>query len=126
MKAYQIKISLKGSKPLIWRRVLVPELITFKRLHETIQHSMGWLNYHLFLQLQVVERDLAGAAMNLCVHPVAPGKRLALQSPKSVKRRPAMKLSRTKCTNRSTLPLVCGLLTRHTLGTNPITTCPNN
>jgi hypothetical protein len=48
MKAYKIKITLEGSKPLIWRRVIVPAEITFKRLHDIIQLSMGWSNCHLY------------------------------------------------------------------------------
>ncbi len=48
MKAYQIKIILVDSEPLIWRRVMVPADITFKRLHDVIQFSMGWKDYHLY------------------------------------------------------------------------------
>lgn len=48
MKAYQIKISLLDSSPLIWRRVIVPAEITFKRLHDVIQFVMGWNNQHLY------------------------------------------------------------------------------
>jgi len=48
MKAYQIKIELIDSKPLIWRRVLIPADVTFKRLHDTIQFSMDWWDYHLY------------------------------------------------------------------------------
>lgn len=48
MKAYKIKISLLDSNPLIWRRVIVPANITFKRLHEIIQFTMGWLDNRLY------------------------------------------------------------------------------
>jgi hypothetical protein len=48
MKGYQIKIELINSKPLIWRRVLIPADITFRRLHDTIQLSMGWFDAHLY------------------------------------------------------------------------------
>jgi len=48
MKAYQIKIELVGSKPLIWRRIIIPSDVTFNYLHNIIQYSMGWLDYHLF------------------------------------------------------------------------------
>lgn len=44
----QLKISLKNSKPPIWRRVLVKSSISFYELHYTIQLAMGWGNYHLF------------------------------------------------------------------------------
>lgn len=44
----QLKITLKGTKPPIWRRVLVNKKTTFFRLHYIIQTSMGWENSHLF------------------------------------------------------------------------------
>lgn len=47
VKAYQIRISIKGSRPLIWRRVIIPADVTFKRLHDTLQLAMGWYDYHL-------------------------------------------------------------------------------
>jgi hypothetical protein len=48
MKAYQIKIELVGSEPLIWRRVTIPADVTFKRLHDTIQFSLDWWDRHLY------------------------------------------------------------------------------
>ena len=44
----QLKISLQGTKPLIWRRVLVENSISFFKLHYIIQCAMGWENSHLF------------------------------------------------------------------------------
>ena len=46
-QVYQFKISLKGIKPPIWRRIRVPETYTFWELHVAIQDSMGWEDYHL-------------------------------------------------------------------------------
>lgn len=46
-KVYQFKISLECTKPLVWRRILVPESFTFAELHNAIQNSMGWYNIHL-------------------------------------------------------------------------------
>ena len=43
----QVKISLRGTKPLIWRRILVEKTSTFEALHEVIQIAMGWTNSHL-------------------------------------------------------------------------------
>lgn len=37
MKAYIIKIELEGSKPLIWRRVIMPAGATYRRLHDVTQ-----------------------------------------------------------------------------------------
>ena len=42
MGAYQLKIMIKGSKPPIWRRILVPEGITFDNMHQIIQTAYGW------------------------------------------------------------------------------------
>lgn len=44
---YQIKITLAGSKPPIWRRVLVSAETTLDELHRIIQTAMGWEDYHL-------------------------------------------------------------------------------
>jgi len=46
-KIYQVKISLRGSKPNIWRRLLIPSDLLLADLHKTIQTSMGWMNSHL-------------------------------------------------------------------------------
>ncbi|MEA3383096.1 MAG: plasmid pRiA4b ORF-3 family protein [Campylobacterota bacterium] len=45
---YQLKISIKGAKPPIWRRVLVESNITFDELHNIIQNIFNWENYHLY------------------------------------------------------------------------------
>ncbi|MFP5488178.1 MAG: plasmid pRiA4b ORF-3 family protein [Acidimicrobiia bacterium] len=44
----QLKVMLKGSKPPIWRRVLVDATSTLEELHEVIQAAFGWWNYHLY------------------------------------------------------------------------------
>ena len=43
---YQFKITLKDSKPPIWRRIQVADC-TLDKLHEHIQTAMGWTNSHL-------------------------------------------------------------------------------
>jgi hypothetical protein len=44
---YQLKITLKGSKPPIWRRVQTPASTTLEMIHVIIQQSLEWVNYHL-------------------------------------------------------------------------------
>ena len=44
---YVLKITLKGSKPPIWRRVAVPSDIKLSKLHDVIQIVMGWDDCHL-------------------------------------------------------------------------------
>jgi len=46
---YQIKVTLVGSKPPIWRRFLVRDTTTLYRLHNILQTVMGWENYHLHM-----------------------------------------------------------------------------
>jgi hypothetical protein len=44
---YQIKVTLTGIKPPIWRRIEVPGQITLFKLHVVLQVVMGWTNSHL-------------------------------------------------------------------------------
>lgn len=46
-QVYQLKITLRGSKPPIWRRVLIPSNFSLYKLHQVIQLAMGWTNSHL-------------------------------------------------------------------------------
>ncbi len=43
---FQFKITLKGIKPPIWRRIQTKDC-TLDKLHEHIQTAMGWTNSHL-------------------------------------------------------------------------------
>lgn len=47
--AYQLKITLLGSEPPIWRRVLVSGSVSLAKLHDILQRAMGWTNSHLHL-----------------------------------------------------------------------------
>lgn len=43
---YQIKIVLLGTRPPIWRRVLVPADFTLAQLHDVVQATMSWEDCH--------------------------------------------------------------------------------
>lgn len=44
---YQFRIDIKGFKPPVWRRVLVPASDTLEDLHDVIQRIFEWDDYHL-------------------------------------------------------------------------------
>lgn len=47
LRYFQLKVTLQGTKPPIWRRVLVPIAMKLSDLHLVIQGAMGWQNYHM-------------------------------------------------------------------------------
>ena len=44
---WAIKLSLRGIKPEVWRRIELASTITLADLHQVIQTAMGWTNSHL-------------------------------------------------------------------------------
>jgi hypothetical protein len=44
---YQIKVTLLGTSPPIWRRLLVPANLTLEQLHDVLQLAMGWEDCHM-------------------------------------------------------------------------------
>ena len=46
-KIFQIQIALKGFKPKIWRRILIPSDLFLSDFNKIIQTTMGWTNSHL-------------------------------------------------------------------------------
>ncbi|MGB8475447.1 MAG: plasmid pRiA4b ORF-3 family protein [Candidatus Acidiferrum sp.] len=44
---YQIKITLNGLNPAIWRKMQVSADVTLFKLHRIIQEAMGWTDSHL-------------------------------------------------------------------------------
>ena len=47
MAGYICKIIIENTHPPVWRRVIVPNRITFEELHEVIQTLFSWENEHL-------------------------------------------------------------------------------
>ncbi|MGH4022018.1 MAG: plasmid pRiA4b ORF-3 family protein [Pseudonocardiaceae bacterium] len=46
---HQVKITLRGAKPPIWRRLEVPSGITLHDLHHSIQEAFGWDGFHMWV-----------------------------------------------------------------------------
>lgn len=44
---YQIKVTLLGTDPPIWRRLLVPADLTLEQLHDVLQVAMDWEDCHM-------------------------------------------------------------------------------
>lgn len=47
VKQYQLRVTLIGIDPPVWRRVRVPGDCTLDRLHRILQDLMGWQDAHL-------------------------------------------------------------------------------
>lgn len=41
LEIYQLKVTLLGTMPPIWRRLLVPATLTLAQLHDVLQAAMG-------------------------------------------------------------------------------------
>lgn len=67
MAGYICKIVIENTHPPVWRRVVVPERITFEELHEIIQILFSWGNEHLHEfevpgdRIYISDRDETGA-----------------------------------------------------------------
>ena len=42
-----LKVTLRGTKPPVWRRLLMQREMTLGDLHQAIQAAMGWYDSHL-------------------------------------------------------------------------------
>lgn len=47
MSGYVVKIVIEDTHPPVWRRIIIPEKISFANLHEIIQCAFGWDDMHL-------------------------------------------------------------------------------
>ncbi|MGW5466194.1 plasmid pRiA4b ORF-3 family protein [Streptomyces sp. NPDC003996] len=76
---HKIKITLRESRPPVWRRLEVPSGITLRELHDVIQAPFGWEDYHMWAfesgrdRYSVADRDLGiGSAASTRLGQVAP------------------------------------------------------
>jgi hypothetical protein len=46
-RIYQLKVTLKGTRPPIWRRLQIRSDTTLDQLHDVLQTAMGWSDCHL-------------------------------------------------------------------------------
>jgi hypothetical protein len=46
-EVFQLNVTLLGTMPPIWRRLLVPANITLGQLHNVLQDAMGWQDCHM-------------------------------------------------------------------------------
>jgi hypothetical protein len=47
VQVFQIKATLKGVRPPIWRRFMIRGDMTLEQLHDTLQCLMSWYDFHL-------------------------------------------------------------------------------
>lgn len=63
---YQLKVTLRGIRPAIWRRVQVGGDTTLEHLHWVIQFAMGWTGSHLHsFAIQGMEHSLGKPGLGL-------------------------------------------------------------
>ena len=53
---YHLKISLRGVRPPVWRRMRVPGAMSLDKVHHALQIALGWTNSHLHQFLVGEER----------------------------------------------------------------------
>ncbi|MFD0508211.1 plasmid pRiA4b ORF-3 family protein [Streptomyces chiangmaiensis] len=47
LSVHQLKVQLEGTKPPVWRRLVVPSDVALGSLHDVIQMAFGWQDTHL-------------------------------------------------------------------------------
>lgn len=78
---HQVKVTLRGSKPPIWRRLEIPSAATLAELHVYLQEAFGWEYSHLWVfetpqgAYGIPDPELGHrSADSVRLHQVAPGK----------------------------------------------------
>ena len=56
-----LKVTLRGIRPPVWRRLLVPGRITLGGLHHVIQAAMGWDQPDIVVPAPIVRWEFAVA-----------------------------------------------------------------
>jgi hypothetical protein len=57
----QLKVTLRGVRPPVWRRLLMPGTMALSELHTAIQAVMGWHDCHLHVFISEASRLATGA-----------------------------------------------------------------
>jgi len=45
--SFQLKVTLRGIRPPIWRRLRIPGTANLRQVHDALQVALGWTNSHL-------------------------------------------------------------------------------
>ncbi len=45
---HELKVTLEGTQPPVWRRLRVPSDVNLRKLHGIFQLAMGWTDSHLY------------------------------------------------------------------------------
>jgi hypothetical protein len=46
---HRVKVTLRGVRPPIWRRLDVPSAATLQQVHHIVQEAFGWQSYHMWV-----------------------------------------------------------------------------
>jgi mRNA-degrading endonuclease RelE of RelBE toxin-antitoxin system len=47
--SFELEVTLHDVEPRVWRRIVVPQSVPLRRLHDLLQAAMGWDDGHLYL-----------------------------------------------------------------------------
>lgn len=59
----QLRVTLLNVEPAIWRELLVPDDLTFAKLHDILQAAMGWEDCHMH-EFEVGGAQIGNASPN--------------------------------------------------------------